>query len=207
MDRLSGDILMSEFKLQCKCGQLQGLVRDFSVWRSTRAVCHCADCQAYARHLDELSDQGGNTLDEFGGTDVLQMTPAQITFHQGAEQLRCLRLTAKGLYRWYADCCKTPIANTIAPGLPFVGIVHTALAVDGLLDANVDAAVGPVQFYMQGRGAIAPRPGQKVHNGFPVGWFLATFPWFLLGKIRRKQKPSPFFDNSGQPSVTPEVLG
>ena len=88
---------MSEFKLQCKCGQVQGLVRNFSVGRSTRAVCHCADCQTYARHLDERSDNSGGTLDEFGGTDVLQMTPAQVTFHQGADQLRCLRLTAKGL--------------------------------------------------------------------------------------------------------------
>ena len=193
---------MSEIKLQCKCGQVHGLVRNFSVGRSTRAVCHCTDCQAYARHLDERSDNSGGTLDEFGGTDVLQMTPAQVTFHQGARQLRCLRLTAKGLYRWYADCCKTPIANTIAPGLPFVGVVRTALAVDGPLDA----AIGPVQFYMQGKAAIAPRPGQKIHNGFPVGWFVATFPWFLLGKISRKHKPSPFFNRSGRPSVKPEVL-
>ena len=59
---------MSEIKLQCKCGQVQGLVRNFSVGRSTRAVCHCADCQTYARHLDERSDNCGGTLDEFGGT-------------------------------------------------------------------------------------------------------------------------------------------
>lgn len=193
---------MSEIKLQCTCGQVQGLVRDFSVSRSTRAVCHCADCQAYARHLDDGSDNGGDTLDEFGGTDVLQLTPAQVTFHQGADQLRCLRLTAKGLYRWYAGCCKTPIANTIAPGLPFVGLVHNALAADAAMDTNV----GPVQFYMQGKTAIAQRPGVKVHSGFPVGWFLATLPWFLMAKIRGKQKPSPFFDDSGNPTVTPEVL-
>ncbi|MFP6709993.1 MAG: DUF6151 family protein [Alphaproteobacteria bacterium] len=96
-------------------------------------------------------------MDEFSGTDVLRMIPAQVTCRQGAGQLRCLRLTAKGLYRWYANCCKTPIANTIAPGPPFVGVVRTALAADGPLDA----AIGPVQFYMQGKAAITLRPGQK----------------------------------------------
>src|SRR5262249_33170306 len=37
-----------------------------------------------------------------------------------------LRLTAKGLYRWYASCCHTPLGNTVSPAIPFVGIVAHA---------------------------------------------------------------------------------
>jgi hypothetical protein len=39
-----------------------------------------------------------------------------------------LSLSERGLLRWYASCCKTPIGNTPRnPGLPYVGVVHTCL--------------------------------------------------------------------------------
>lgn len=189
---------MSELKLQCRCGNVQGRVRDFSPGRSTRTVCHCNSCQAYAHHLGEAS----GTLDEFGGSDIVQLTPAQVTIDQGMAQMRCLRLTAKGLYRWYADCCRTPIANTISPGFPFVGLVHNALEGNGPLDD----CLGPVNFYIQGKTALAVRPGQKVHAGFPVSWFLYSAPWMLSGKLKGRNRPSPFFDDGGAPPVQPEVL-
>jgi hypothetical protein len=141
-------------------------------------------------------------LDEFGGSDIVQLTPAQVTIDQGMDQLRCLRLTPKGLYRWYADCCKTPIANTVSPGFPFVGLMHNALIINGPLDG----CLGPVNFYVQGKSAKAPRANQKVHAGFPVSWFLASAPWMIWGKIRGKHKPSPFFDADGKPPIKPEVL-
>lgn len=41
---------------------------------------------------------------------------------QAAENLACLRLTDKGLLRWYSTCCQTPIGNTSANWkISFVG--------------------------------------------------------------------------------------
>ncbi|MBX2799781.1 MAG: hypothetical protein KTR31_19035 [Myxococcales bacterium] len=45
---------------------------------------------------------------------MFQFTPARITFTEGSEALRCMRLGPKGPLRWYTDCCKTPVANTFA---------------------------------------------------------------------------------------------
>ena len=42
---------------------------------------------------------------------------------QGQHRIVGLRLTPKGLFRWYASCCNTPVGNTLTPAIPFVGIV------------------------------------------------------------------------------------
>ena len=66
----------------------------------------------------------GELMDEWGGSEVFQTTPARIEFTQGADQLACMRLSPKGLMRWYARCCNTPIANTLpSPGMAFAGIL------------------------------------------------------------------------------------
>jgi len=189
---------MADFKLQCACGDVQGRISDIKPGRWTRTVCHCNSCQAYARHLRD----DGSLLDEFGGSDIVQMTPAQVTIDKGMDRLRCLRLKKKGLYRWYADCCKTPVGNTVSSGFPFVGLFHYVLEVNGPLDNWL----GPVGFYVQGKTAAAERPGVKTHDGFPIQWFLKSGPWILTGKIRGKQRPSPFFDDNGRPKVKPEIL-
>lgn len=189
---------MPTLQLQCHCGNVKGQVRDVNLRGRTRTICHCNDCQAYARHLPDTD----SILDKFGGSDIVQLTPAQVTIDLGMDQLRCLRLTRKGLYRWYADCCKTPIANTVSPGFPFVGLMHTALKVNG----PMDACLGPVDFYIQGKSAKAQRTDQKVHAGFPISWFLFSAPWMIWGKLRGKHKPSPFFDATGKPPVKPEIL-
>jgi len=65
-------------------------------------------------------------LDAQGGTDVVQTRPANLTFTHGQDTLACMRLTPKGLLRWYAACCNTPIGNTVANyRMPFVGLVHS----------------------------------------------------------------------------------
>ena len=43
----------------------------------------------------------------------------------GADAVRCISFSAKVL-RWYADCCRTPIANTaVSPRFPVVGLIHS----------------------------------------------------------------------------------
>jgi hypothetical protein len=41
-------------------------------------------------------------------------SPAHVKLGAGTDALRCLRLSDKGVLRWYTDCCRTPIGNTAA---------------------------------------------------------------------------------------------
>jgi hypothetical protein len=95
-----------EFPLRCRCRAIQGHVE--STHRAGRAICYCRDCQAFARNLGspEL------TLDARGGTDIVATSPRYVRFTRGREQHRCMSLSPKGLFRWYAGCCRTPIGNT-----------------------------------------------------------------------------------------------
>ena len=107
--------------LRCRCGTFQGCVQ-----RSTsavRAVCYCRDCQAYARFLGTPC-----VTDENGGTEVLASLPRHVRLTSGLEVLSCLSLSERGLLRWYASCCGTPIGNTPRNRkLPYVGLVHSCL--------------------------------------------------------------------------------
>lgn len=107
---------MTTFSLACACGSVTGSL-DADPPVGTHGICYCDDCQAYARWLgrDDL-------LDPYGGTEVVQTWPARVRF-EGAD-VALVRLSPKGLFRWYAACCRTPLANSLgAPRLPFVGVV------------------------------------------------------------------------------------
>ena len=109
-------------RFQCQCGALQGEIGHPS--RGLRAVCYCGDCQAYAHVLG----QPQRVLDSLGGTDVVATQSKYVRFTSNTQPLACLSLSPRGLLRWYARCCSTPIANTPRNWkLPYVGLVHTCL--------------------------------------------------------------------------------
>jgi hypothetical protein len=112
---------MNLHSLQCRCGQLKGSVTPA---RSTqRVACYCRDCRAYACHL---GDDG--VLDAHGGTEIVASLPCHVHFQAGDDALACLSLSPRGLLRWYAACCGTPIANTPRnPKVAYVGLVHSTL--------------------------------------------------------------------------------
>lgn len=188
---------MVDVPLKCSCGTVQGMAHDISAHTGTRAVCYCDDCQAFARYLGRESD----ILDEHGGTDIFQITPAQIEINQGADRLSCMRLGPKGLFRWYADCCKTPVGNTVSAKIPYVGLIHNFMDDDGVRDENL----GPVLFYVQGKFAKGAPSDHRMHSGFPLRSFLRIIPRLLLAVLRRQNKPSPFFDATGAPVATPYI--
>ena len=85
----------------------------------TRVTCYCADCQTAAR----LCPEPDALLGPAGGTDIWQTTPDRLTLVRGAEHLEIRRLSPKGLCRWTATCCETPLFNTLERlGFPFVGL-------------------------------------------------------------------------------------
>src|SRR5215813_363473 len=108
-------------ELHCRCGEVAGRVDNAAHDTTNRVVCYCDDCQAFAHHLGRAE-----LLDAHGGSDIVQVAPASLTFEKGAARIAGLRLSAKGLYRFYSECCKTPLGNSISTAVPFVGIVAQA---------------------------------------------------------------------------------
>jgi hypothetical protein len=100
---------MSHFaELRCRCGQVEGRVRNASATTVNHVVCYCDDCQAFAQQLGRA-----DALDAHGGSDIVQVAPASLEFVRGTEQIAGLRLGPRGLYRFYATCCSTPLGNTL----------------------------------------------------------------------------------------------
>lgn len=152
----------------------------------------------YLRHLRRT-----DLLDANGGTEVIPAYPAEVEIVQGAEHLRCTRLTATGTYRFSTSCCNTPVANT-RPGEPWVGFlrcIYTAGETHAL-----DPALGQVRSRIMGRDAQG-KPPAGTPDKFDLRAVLTVLPFMLKGKILGKSKASPFFADDGvTPIVTPQVL-
>lgn len=189
---------MSDINLTCACGSVRGRAHNVSPTSGTRIVCHCDDCQSYASYLGT-----GNILDAYGGTDIFQMFPGDIEITDGKEYIACVKLRRNGMHRWYANCCKTPMGNTLSAGMPFIGVIHNFI---DLSKEERDRVMGPVRGYVQTKFALE-------HNGDKrkETHFLAVAPRIaykmLEWKIRGINKKTFFFDQDGNPVVEPLILG
>jgi Family of unknown function (DUF6151) len=194
-----------DLPLFCRCGHVRGLASGVLPSSGCRVVCYCRDCQAFARFLAHAPMQGPNVLNGAGGTDIFQMPPARVKLTAGTDAVHCLRLSSKGILRWYADCCRTPIGNTVGPRFPMIGVIHsfTDHAADG---RSLDEALGPPICRIYERSAVRPLPPDApAPASFAViaGRGLAMLGWWWRGLAR----PNPFFDaHSGAPLSAPRVL-
>jgi hypothetical protein len=183
-------------EFSCRCGEVQARLSNASPTTVNRCVCYCADCQAYLHHLGRT-----DLMDEHGGTDVVQVAPASLSFHRGSDRIVAVRLGPKGLFRWYASCCKTPVGNTAGPAIPFIGIVAHGFGGRAAADDAFGKPVGGVL----GKYAIGtPPPGSTGLNAKLVLRVLAL----VLGwKLRGRTWPHPFFDRAtGAPKHPVTVL-
>jgi hypothetical protein len=192
--------------LRCRCGKLRGLVSHPE--KVSRGVCYCKDCQAFAHFLGQSIDvvlgQPIDILDEMGGTDVVAALPKHVTITQGMESLACMSLSERGLLRWYASCCNTPIGNTPRNyKVSHVGLVHTCLHTPDDPARTMDASFGPVRMRVNTKSA-------KGHpKRMPVSTTLSIFR-FMRSLVRARMdgsyKRTPFFTPKGIPVVAPKVL-
>ncbi len=192
-----------DLPLRCTCGALSGVARGVSAARGNRLLCYCGDCQSFAHFLGRADE----ILDANGGSDIFQMSPARLVIREGADQLACMRLTPKGLLRWYARCCRTPIGNTLAtPNVPFVGWIqlHGGAGRDG---RAWDEALGPVRARV-GVGFAKGERSQLGSGGRGTLPVLLRFARVVLAaRLRGDHKASPFFDpRTGAPRAIPQVL-
>jgi hypothetical protein len=174
-------------KLSCRCGKVSGHVAGASPKAANRIVCYCDDCQAFVHHLGRA-----DLLDAHGGTDIVQVAPACVTFDRGAEKIAGLRLTPKGLYRWYASCCNTPLGNTLSPAIPFVGIVAQAFE-------DADRSFGKPIGAILGKFAVGSPPPGSARLNLPL---LARALRTILGwRLSGKAWPHPFFDRESRKPI------
>lgn len=189
-----------DLTLRCRCGRVRGVARMVTPAEGFRFVCYCTDCQAFARFL-ERSD----VLDAAGGTDIVHMPPARVVLTAGADAVRCITFSTKVL-RWYADCCRTPIANTAAsPRFPVVGLIHSFMD---------QAAAGRSRNEVLGRplcriyepSAIAPLPPDAPPPP-SVGVFMRRAAKILGWWGRGFGQPNAFFDDrTNAPLALPRGL-
>jgi hypothetical protein len=107
--------------------------------------------------------------------------------------------------RWYAGCCRTPVANTLAsPRVPFAGLVHTFM--DFASGASRDEVLGKPLAGIQGRFVASGVP-PGAHARAPAWFVLRSARLLLAAGVCGKARPHPFFDAAtGAPVVAPEVL-
>jgi hypothetical protein len=189
-----------DLQLRCRCGHVRGVASEVAPSNGFRFVCYCKDCQAFARFLERP-----DVLDAAGGTDIFQMPPGRVKFTTGTDAVRCLRLSGK-VFRWYTDCCRTPIANTAAsPRFPVVALIHSFMD-DDSDGRSRDELIGPPLCRIYERSAIGPLPPTAPAPP-SFGVFARRASKILGWWLRRLARPNPFFDDrTNAPCSVPRVL-
>jgi hypothetical protein len=190
----SGPSLMNH-PLRCRCGTLQGVV--VPAPSTTRIVCYCRDCQAYARFLGSPG-----VVDPYGGTEIVASLPRHAQFTNGQEMLSCLSLSERGLLRWYASCCNTPVGNTPRSSkVAYVGLVHSCLEAHAL---PLEMSFGPLRMAVNTKAALGEVRSSPLSN---VVGFLGLVRSLLGARLSGAYKDNPFFlAESGSPVRPVHVL-
>ncbi len=184
-------------EMRCGCGTVHGIVRDASPRTVNRVVCYCDDCQAFAHQLGRA-----DLLNAQSGSDIIQVAPASLTFVEGQDRIKGVRLTPKGLYRWYASCCHTPVGNTLTPSVPFVGIFASTFDHGS---QRVDEVFGPPTGAVFGRYATGDTPAGSA--GIKLSLMLGVLAKVLGWRLRGRVWPHPFFRrDTGAPVYPVDVL-
>jgi hypothetical protein len=188
--------MSKQAELRCRCGQVSGIVTDASQRTVNRVVCYCDDCQAFAHQLGRA-----DLLDAKGGSDIVQVAPASVTFVQGQHLIAGLRLTAKGLLRCHTTCCNTPIGNTLSPAVPFVGILAQAFETG---PQKADDVFGAPVGAIFGKCAIGQPPAGS--TGMNLSLLLRAIGKVLGWRLRGRVWPHPFFKRDTSEPVYPVTV-
>lgn len=181
-------------RLRCRCGKLQGQLDTARV--AARAVCYCKDCQAFGHFL------GPGALDAAGGTEVAATLPAAVRFDAGLEHLACMSLGPKGLYRWYASCCRTPVGNTPRdPRTSYLGLIRACM---DATPEELERALGPLGSHVNTGSATKPVKS----SGVATAGVVAKVGMMLLkARLTGRYRDNPLFDpQTGRPVKTVQVL-
>jgi hypothetical protein len=164
-----------------------------------RFICYCGDCRAFARFLERP-----DVLDTSGGTDIFHMPTGRVKLTAGTEAVRCLQFSAR-VFRWYADCCRTPIGNSAGPRFPVVGLIHCFMdhEADGRPRDEVLGLPLCSIFENSATGPLPPNAPPPRSFGLVARRLPTLLGWWLRGLGR----PNPFFDPlTDAPISAPHVM-
>jgi len=183
-------------RLRCWCGAIEGTLTNPA--SANPVVCYCEYCQGYAHLLGRPQ----RVLDERGGSQLLQTRQSNVSFTSSLETLVCLRLTARGMLRWYARCCGTPIGNTPAnPQLSFISMAPACLDTGGVPLAEL---FGPVTAWCStcdAKGRPKPKAAGRTRM---MRWLFDTT---LNARLNGDYKRTPFFHpDTGAPVVKLRIV-
>jgi hypothetical protein len=196
MKHPSDSVQSMNHPLQCRCGTIKGHV--VRPGMANRAICYCRDCQAFARFLERAD----TVLDGNGGTAIVATLPKQVHFSHGLEALACMSLSDRGMYRWYASCCNTPIGNTPRDSkMPYVGLIESCLLSDS---PSLQESFGPVRMVLNTKYA------RTRVNSTPLGnlvTMVRLMKSVIGARLNGSYQDNPFFDTeAGSPIKRPRVL-
>lgn len=190
--------MIANLPLKCDCGLLTGVIEGVASDRRNRFSCLCDDCQAFAVWLGKKS----SILDQDGGTEILPIVPPRLKILTGLEHLKSMKLSPSGMDRWFAGCCKTPIANTANSKMPFAGVIHSIIYVEGQTREDL---MGPLVARIQGKYGKQPLlPGTYKGTPARVMWTMIRF--MVPAFLKKQNWPTPFYSIDGSPVVEPYVL-
>ena len=171
--------------LSCGCGRTTWVIKDKALGRHIK--CYCDSCQSAVRHLGKSESYLDN-----GGTQLFQTVPYNFEITSGHEHVVLMRLSPKGLFRWYTACCNTPLSNTLPkPGFPFASAILPVGHKDfGRVTAHVNTEAAP----------------KKTSQTGLLGTVLGVLSRALVTRLSGKAKITPFFDDDGTPIMEPRVL-
>lgn len=195
--------MSTDLSIQCDCGAFRGVAKGISPGVGLHGICYCDDCQAFADYLGARD----RVLDSHGGTEIFQVSPAALAISQGRQNLACVRLTSRGPFRWYADCCKSPVGNTPPTRqLPFLGLICACIVPDG---QPLEQILGTVSARIMARYAVGDiKELPNTHDGFPISQVARMLWKLMLWRMRGDHKRHPFFDAAtGIPLSPPVPLG
>lgn len=185
---------MGDVAFSCSCGTVRGHLVDLDRKAGSRITCYCKDCQTAAQALGR-----GELLNERGGAELYQTTPVHVRIEQGEAHVACLRLSPRGLMRWYADCCNTPLFNTLAHDkLCFVGVlVHTVAP-------EARAPLGPLTAQTFTESATDEGASVRKYGFARTGFNIMRR--HLRAKLSGSASMAPFFDKDGHPMREARIL-
>lgn len=165
----------------CRCGGIKGALLPTGSRYGTLIRCHCRDCRA-----GELFHSQPDPAPD--GVSLVQTTPDRLRFERGRDKLALMRLSPKGMLRWYAGCCATPMFATLSrPGLPFVDVMANVVT-------NGDA-LGRVKATV-----FLPAPGGQHRHKGAMNMALQIFLRMGAARLSGRWRDTPFFDpDTGKP--------
>ena len=98
-------------------------------------------------------------MDEHGGIEIVQVASGNVSLSKGLGNVKALRLTKRGVIRFYAGCCGTPLFSTApAESWPVSGMPVAVLDADA---AARERVFGPIEFVPFKSGMLGTAPKRK----------------------------------------------